>query len=39
MAFIKFNIAEKYHEVIADIIAIMEKHKASLVMMENQLEK
>jgi arylsulfatase A len=35
----KFNVAEEYPEVIADIKAIMERHKATLEEVENQLEK
>jgi arylsulfatase A len=35
----KFNIAEEHPEVIAEIRKVMEKHKAGVEPVENQLEK
>lgn len=35
----RFNIAADHPEIIAEIRAVMEKHKAGIVPVENQLEK
>jgi hypothetical protein len=35
----KFNIAAEHPEVIAEIQKILEKHKAGIEPVENQLEK